>query len=93
MGEDARSDATKKNKKTKIAILGGGPAGLSAAFHLTHPCNPRRKEYEITVYQLGWRLGGKGATGRDAEHHDRIEEHGIIGAQPRPRRTDRLALP
>ena len=22
-------------------------------------------DYEITVYQMGWRLGGKGASGRD----------------------------
>jgi len=27
------------------------------------------------VYQLGWRLGGKGASGRGV--HGRIEEHGL----------------
>ncbi len=31
--------------------------------------------YDITVYQLGWRLGGKGASGRGP--HGRIEEHGL----------------
>ena len=34
-------------------------------------------DYDITVYQLGWRLGGKGASGRNAEHYQRIEEHGL----------------
>src|SRR6185312_7760027 len=31
--------------------------------------------YDVTVYQLGWRLGGKGASGRG--EHARIEEHGL----------------
>ncbi len=63
----------------KIAILGGGPGGLSAAYHLTSPLfNPGwESRYEVTVYQLGWRLGGKGASGRNAAMNDRIEEHGI----------------
>ena len=26
---------------------------------------------------MGWRLGGKGANGRNSLHHDRIQEHGI----------------
>ncbi len=59
----------------KIAILGGGFGGLSAAFELSDPATPQ--DYDITVYQLGWRLGGKGASGRNQEIHDRIEEHGI----------------
>ena len=32
---------------------------------------------EITVYTLGWRLGGKGACGRNQAYRNRIEEHGI----------------
>jgi uncharacterized protein with NAD-binding domain and iron-sulfur cluster len=61
----------------KIAILGGGMGGLAAALELSDPKNPR--PYEINVYQLGWRLGGKAASGRnqDAEKGMRIEEHGI----------------
>jgi uncharacterized protein with NAD-binding domain and iron-sulfur cluster len=31
--------------------------------------------YQVTVYQMGWRLGGKGASGRGVA--DRIEEHGL----------------
>ncbi|MEM9520939.1 MAG: NAD(P)-binding protein [Actinomycetota bacterium] len=65
--------------KATIHILGGGPSGLSTAFHLTSPdFNPDwRDRYRVVVHQLGWRLGGKGATGRNAEMGDRIEEHGI----------------
>ena len=63
--------------KTKIAILGGGVGGITAAFALTSPDNPRRDEFEITVYQMGWRIGGKGASGRSREQHQRIQEHGL----------------
>jgi uncharacterized protein with NAD-binding domain and iron-sulfur cluster len=54
----------------KIAILGGGMAGLTAAWELS--ADP---DLKITVYQRGWRLGGKGASSRGA--HGRIEEHGL----------------
>ncbi|MFK8052534.1 MAG: FAD-dependent oxidoreductase [Woeseiaceae bacterium] len=59
--------------KKKVAILGGGPGGLSAAFHLAKS----QQDLDITVYTMGWRLGGKGASGRNFEMADRIEEHGI----------------
>jgi uncharacterized protein with NAD-binding domain and iron-sulfur cluster len=48
--------------KTKIAILGGGVGALAAAFDLTEN-DPAGDLYDITVYQVGWRLGGKGAVG------------------------------
>lgn len=58
----------------KIAVLGGGCGSMAAAFALTE--KPGWKdEYEITVYQMGWRLGGKGASGRGP--NGRIEEHGL----------------
>jgi len=60
----------------KIAILGGGAGALSAAFYLS--ARPDwRERYDITVYQQGWRLGGKGASGRNARLGQRIEEHGL----------------
>lgn len=62
--------------KKRIAVLGGGAASLSAVFHLTDQPN-WQNDYDITVYQLGWRLGGKGATGRDPNQGHRIEEHGL----------------
>lgn len=60
--------------KKKIAILGGGMASLSAAYELTD-YKGWQNYYDITVYQVGWRLGGKTATGRGP--CDRVEEHGI----------------
>jgi len=62
--------------RTKIAVLGGGAGGIAAAFELT--ATPElRERFEVTVYQLGWRLGGKGASGRNAAAGNRIEEHGL----------------
>ena len=62
--------------RTRVAILGGGPAALTAAFELT--ATPElAARHDVTIYQPGWRLGGKCASGRNAEHHERIEEHGL----------------
>lgn len=58
----------------KVVILGGGMAGLSTAWRLSEP-GWRDRFDSITVYQRGWRLGGKGASSRGA--HGRIEEHGL----------------
>lgn len=62
--------------RTKIAILGGGTASLTTAFELSSLPDWDQR-YEITVYQMGWRLGGKGASGRNADISHRIEEHGL----------------
>ncbi len=63
-------------EKKRIAILGGGAGALAAAFELSGLPNWQER-FEITVYQLGWRLGGKGASGRNRTQFNRIEEHGI----------------
>lgn len=57
----------------EVAIVGGGCAAITAAFELSRP--HYRGKYHVTVYQLGWRLGGKGASGRGPAN--RIEEHGL----------------
>jgi uncharacterized protein with NAD-binding domain and iron-sulfur cluster len=57
----------------KVAVIGGGCASIAAAFELTRPEHKGR--YRLTVYQTGWRLGGKGASGRGPA--GRIEEHGL----------------
>jgi uncharacterized protein with NAD-binding domain and iron-sulfur cluster len=49
-------------------------AGLSAAWRLSEPGWRDRFE-SITVYQRGWRLGGKAASSRGP--NGRIEEHGL----------------
>src|SRR5262245_50659074 len=54
----------------KVAIVGGGIAGLTAAWHLS-----RQSGYEVHVFEKSWRLGGKGASGRDDD--GRIHEHGL----------------
>jgi len=62
------------SSKKKVAILGGGMSSLTSALELTRDKDWKSK-YEITIYQMGWRLGGKTSTGRGP--NDRIEEHGI----------------
>lgn len=62
--------------KTKIAVLGGGAGAMAAAFELLRTPE-RRAALDVTVYQMGWRLGGKGASGRNHELGERIEEHGL----------------
>jgi len=57
----------------EVAVIGGGCASIAAAFELTRP--ELNGKYHVTVYQLGWRLGGKGASGRGPAN--RIEEHGL----------------
>lgn len=61
-------------KKERVAILGGGMAGLTTAWRLSESGWQDRFE-SITVYQRGWRLGGKGASSRG--ENGRIEEHGL----------------
>ena len=62
--------------KKKIAVLGGGLGSLATMYGITESPNWQEK-YDITCYQLGWRLGGKGASGRNREVADRVEEHGL----------------
>jgi uncharacterized protein with NAD-binding domain and iron-sulfur cluster len=57
-------------------VLGGGCGAMTAAYYLTSTPELCAK-YEVTVYQQGWRLGGKGASGRNAALGQRIEEHGL----------------
>jgi len=62
-------------KKVRVAILGGGMAGMAAAWTLSHATDG--VDYDITVYEATWRLGGKCASGHDVALGSRIEEHGI----------------
>ncbi len=61
-------------QKTRVVVLGAGPAGLAAAFGLSDT-EEQRARYDVTVYQMGWRAGGKCSTGRAAPTM-RIEQNG-----------------
>lgn len=68
------SKATPPRRKQRVLILGAGTAGLGAAWELTG--YPGWNDlYDVDLYVLGWRVGGKTATGRGPSQ--RIEEHGI----------------
>jgi uncharacterized protein with NAD-binding domain and iron-sulfur cluster len=62
--------------RRKVAVLGGGTGALFAVLAITAQAD-WRDHYDITIYQVGWRLGGKGASSRDAGHRFRNEEHGL----------------
>ncbi|MEL7482169.1 MAG: NAD(P)-binding protein, partial [Pseudomonadota bacterium] len=62
--------------KQKIAVIGGGVGAITATFAITEQPDWQDR-FEITLYQRGWRLGGKGASGRNMEQGARIEEHGL----------------
>lgn len=62
-------------KKTKVAVLGGGAGALAAAFALSETAE-RREKFAVTVHQLGFRLGGKAAGGRNSSAGGRIEQSG-----------------
>jgi uncharacterized protein with NAD-binding domain and iron-sulfur cluster len=70
--ENGRPEPQQEGKKIAIAILGGGPAALTAAYYLT---TFEPEKYDITVYEMSWRLGGKTASGRGEDHQ--ILEHGL----------------
>ena len=63
--------------KTRVAVFGGGVAGLATAFELTERMGA--EALDIHVYQMGWRLGGKCASSRNTDDGKgfRNEEHGL----------------
>jgi uncharacterized protein with NAD-binding domain and iron-sulfur cluster len=58
----------------RIVILGGGVGSVTTAIKLSKPGWEQHYK-SITMLQQGWRLGGKGASGRGRDL--RIEEHGL----------------
>lgn len=60
----------------RVVILGGGCGGVATALWLSSSDELRRR-FKVTLYSRGWRLGGKGASGRKADAGQRIEEHGL----------------
>jgi uncharacterized protein with NAD-binding domain and iron-sulfur cluster len=74
MQSGGEMDPAGEPEPIKVAVLGGGMGAMSAAFELSAP--ELRGRYKVTVYQPGWRLGGKCASGRGGPEQ-RIEEHGL----------------
>jgi len=60
--------------RPRILVLGGGVGAVTAAYFLSG-CEKLVARYDIVLFQQGWRLGGKGASGRGESN--RIEEHGL----------------
>ncbi|OGG99770.1 MAG: hypothetical protein A2600_02380 [Candidatus Lambdaproteobacteria bacterium RIFOXYD1_FULL_56_27] len=66
----------KQENPKKVAVLGGGLGALTTlASIVTAP--EWNNQYEFTVYERSWRIGGKGASGRNAQENQAIEEHGL----------------
>jgi len=67
--------------KKRVLVLGGGPAGLAAAFALSRT-EALRAEFEVTVIEPGWRLGGKCRSGREGPMNrlDQNGTHYLFGA-------------
>jgi hypothetical protein len=73
----------------KVAVLGGGPAGMACAWLLSNPMGPGGQNawtasqntpaIKVDLFEKDYRLGGKAASGRriDDDGKFRIEEHGL----------------
>jgi uncharacterized protein with NAD-binding domain and iron-sulfur cluster len=62
--------------RQRVLVLGGGCGGVATAWALSRSA-ALRERFEVTLVQPGWRLGGKGATGRDPARGHAILEHGL----------------
>jgi uncharacterized protein with NAD-binding domain and iron-sulfur cluster len=75
-GKTRGSGACMTAQRQKIAVIGSGVGATTATYAIT-TIPGWEKLYDITVYQMGWRCGGKGASGRNLDQFGRIEEHGL----------------
>lgn len=73
---DVSSSQPAVRGRTRVAVLGGGLGALTSVYELLAPPGAKDR-YEITVYAMGHRLGGKCASGRDAHVANRVLEHGL----------------
>lgn len=62
--------------RRKVAILGGGIAGLTAAYELSRT-RAERARWDVTVYEMGHRFGGRLASAHAPDRWGRNEEHGL----------------
>lgn len=84
------SSNTADPERPKVAVLGGGPAGLACAWLLSNPVNPetetpawtatRPMRLQVTLVEKGERFGGKAASlveNKPLAGDRRIVEHGL----------------
>lgn len=72
------ASARPKAQPKKLAVLGTGVGNMAAVFYLTNYTG-WEEDWDIDVYQYGWRMGGRAASGRtmsDAKG-SRVLEHGL----------------
>lgn len=77
---DDQNQKPSDDKPIKVAILGSGIGALTTAWRLLNDDVQRQanKKFELTMYQVGFRLGGKLTTGRaPAEENYKIQDHGL----------------
>eukprot|EP01063_Lacrimia_lanifica_P027448 TRINITY_DN3855_c0_g1_i1.p1 TRINITY_DN3855_c0_g1~~TRINITY_DN3855_c0_g1_i1.p1 ORF type:complete len:1439 (+),score=481.93 TRINITY_DN3855_c0_g1_i1:70-4386(+) len=76
-GRDGKETAESTGPK-KVSVLGTGLGSMAAVFYMTN-YEGWEKDWDIDVYQMGWRMGGKAASGRtmNDESGSRILEHGL----------------
>lgn len=70
-----RSPSQGSSKKQRLVALGGGLGTLAALFALTDVPGWQDR-LDITLYQIGWRLGGRARSGRNLRMHMRSEAYG-----------------
>eukprot|EP01065_Artemidia_motanka_P027193 TRINITY_DN32411_c0_g1_i1.p1 TRINITY_DN32411_c0_g1~~TRINITY_DN32411_c0_g1_i1.p1 ORF type:complete len:773 (+),score=268.30 TRINITY_DN32411_c0_g1_i1:88-2406(+) len=69
--------AEEVKKPQKVAVLGTGLGSISTAFYLSN-YEGWEKDWDITVYQMGFKVGGRGAAMRSMGPEGyRIQEHGL----------------
>src|SRR5690606_16072237 len=73
-GPGARSSTMARRRK--VVIVGGGIAGLTAAYELTRTPESRA-QWEVEVFEMGHRFGGRLASHHRPEAWGRNEEHGL----------------
>jgi len=59
----------------RVLVLGGGVGAVTAAFDLTSTYAAQQR-FRVTLLQHGWRMGGKGSSGRQGRE-ERVQEHGL----------------
>jgi uncharacterized protein with NAD-binding domain and iron-sulfur cluster len=63
-----------RSRKRRVCVLGAGPSGLSAAWALSDVAG--RDRFDVHVYQMGWRAGGRAASAQNPSAGFRIEQNG-----------------